>query len=114
MGDVEEHRKLGHRAQQKLKELTESLATSDVDALESLAEKAKELDASLAEAGTSLKTLLGETTLDELLREQSVLEATHSTFLQAHPEWDATPLMGSLGGAGRGCETGLCVSCGER
>jgi DNA repair exonuclease SbcCD ATPase subunit len=91
VGSVEEHREARAKAEQKLKELTEPYGTSDPDALELLAEKAKDLDASLAEADTRLKTLLAGRTLDELVQERSILETTHTAFLDAQPEWEKAP-----------------------
>jgi uncharacterized protein YhaN len=91
VGSAKEHRDARAKAEKKLKELTETYGTSDLDALESLAEKAKELDASLTEADTRLTTLLAGRTLDELIQQRCVLETTHTGFLQAHPDWGKTP-----------------------
>jgi hypothetical protein len=73
---VEEHRDSRAKAEKRLKELTEIFGTFDLDELEQMAEKAKELAANLAEAETKLKTLLGGHIVDELFQERSLLETT--------------------------------------
>ena len=97
VGSVEEHRDARAKAEQKLKELAEPFSTTDPEALDSLAEKAKVLDANLAEADTRLKTLLAGRTLDEFEQEQHLLETTLTGFLDTHPEWkEASPDVGAL------------------
>lgn len=90
-GSVEEYRKARADAERKLKDLTEPFGTSDPEALEALAEKTKELDANVAEADTRLRTLLAGRSLEDLLRERSILETARARFLEAYPAWDAAP-----------------------
>ena len=87
VGTVEEHREARVRADKKLKELTEPFGTSNLDTLELLAEKAKELDASVGEVETKLQTLLAEGTSDEYVQERSVLKIAFKTFLSTYQDW---------------------------
>jgi hypothetical protein len=97
VGSAEEHRETRKKAQQKLRELTEPFGTSDPDALESLAEKAKELDESVSAADTTFQTLIAGRTVDEFVIEQRVLEATRNGFIGSHPDWEnSSPDEGSL------------------
>lgn len=91
VGSVEAHREARAKADKKLKELTDPFGTSDVDALESLAEKAKELEANVAEADTKLQTLLAGRTLDELVQDRNVFETAYKSFLATYPDWGKTP-----------------------
>jgi phage shock protein A len=90
VGSVEEHREARAKADKKLRELTDPFGTSDLDTLESLAEKGKELDASVAEADTKLQTLLAGHKLDEFVQERNALETTHKSFLNTYPDWGKT------------------------
>ncbi len=87
VGSVEEYREARVKAEKKLKELTEPFGTSNLDTLELLAEKGKELDASVGEAETKLQTLLAGRTLDEYVQERNVLETTYESFLGTYPDW---------------------------
>ncbi|MDO9351467.1 MAG: hypothetical protein Q7U55_09535, partial [Deltaproteobacteria bacterium] len=87
VGSVEEYREARVKAEKKLKELTEPFGTSNLDTLELLAEKGKELDVSVGEAETKLQTLLAGRTLDEYVQERSVLETTYKSFLSTYPDW---------------------------
>ena len=91
VGSVEEHREAREEAEQKLKELAEPFATSDPDALDLLVEKAGELDASVAQAETKLRTLLAGRSSDEFAQERNALETTYRGFLDAYPAWGKTP-----------------------
>jgi uncharacterized protein YhaN len=90
VGSVEEHRKTRTKADKNLRELAEPFGTSDLDALEVLAEKGKALDASVAEAETKLQTLLAGHKLDEFVQERSALETTYKSFLGTYPDWEKT------------------------
>lgn len=87
VGSVEEHREARAKAQRELKELMEPYGTSDIDALESMADKAKELDTAVTEAETKVQTLLSGTSLDELAQDRSILATTLSGFLDTYPDW---------------------------
>jgi DNA repair exonuclease SbcCD ATPase subunit len=90
VGSVEEHREARAKADKKLRDLTDPFGTSDLDTLESLAEKGKELDASVAEADTKLQTLLAGHKLDDFVKERNALETTHKSFLGTYPDWGKT------------------------
>jgi len=90
VGSVEEHREARAKADKKLKELTDPFGKSDLDSLESVAEKGKELDASVAEADTKLQTLLAGRTLDELVQERNTFDTTSKSFLGTYPDWGKT------------------------
>ncbi len=87
VGSIVEHREARAKAAQKLKELVEPYGTVDIEALESLADHAKELDAEVAEAETKLQTLLSGTSLDELVQRRSVLATTLDGLIESHPDW---------------------------
>ncbi len=88
VGSVEEHREARATADRKLKELMGPYGASDIDALESLADKAKELDTAVAEAKTEVQTLLSGTSLDELAQDHSILAATLRGFLDTYTDWE--------------------------
>lgn len=86
-GSIEEHRDAQAKAASRLRELTEPYGTTDVEALESLVDKAKGLDAEVAESETELQTLLSGASLVELLQNRSVLEGSLAQFTDAHSDW---------------------------
>lgn len=77
-------------AERRIEELTRGLGTSDLDALESLREQARDLDARVTEAKAHLETLLVGRSFEEieagLRREQAVLEE----ILERNPQWRRT------------------------
>jgi DNA repair exonuclease SbcCD ATPase subunit len=90
-GSVEEHREARTRAEGRLAELTRAFGTSDPDSLESLNERARELDATIAQGEARLETLHAGRTADQLVQERTVLESTLGRFLEGHPEWGESP-----------------------
>jgi hypothetical protein len=88
VGSVEEHREARAKAHRQLKELIEPYGTSDIDALELMADKAKELDTAVTETETKVQTLLSGTSLDELAQERSILATTLRGFLDTYPDWE--------------------------
>lgn len=91
VGSIEEFRESRAKADRKLKELTDPFGTSDVDVLESLAEKGKELDTNVAQAETKLQTLLAGRTLDELVQDRNILDTAYKSSLAIYPDWGETP-----------------------
>lgn len=90
-GSIEEHRAARACAEQRLTALTAPFGAGDPDTLDALAEKAKELDARLGEAEAALRALLAEGSLDEFVRQRSVLESACASHLDAHRDWDNSP-----------------------
>ncbi|MEW6664970.1 MAG: AAA family ATPase [Thermodesulfobacteriota bacterium] len=87
-GSVEEYRSARLEAEKKIKRLTEPYGTTDMDTLEGLAEKARQIEAAISEAETQLETLLSGKTVEALFQERNLREVTTTNILQAHPEWD--------------------------
>jgi len=90
-GSIEEHRKTHSKAEARLKELTEPYGTSDPDPLESLGEKARELEKGVAEANTQLLTMLSGKSMEELIQEKGLQEAGMGKILEEHPDWADSP-----------------------
>jgi len=91
VGSIEEYRESRAKAEQRIIELTEAFGTSDPDSLESMLEKAKDLDAEVAEAETKLQTLMAGHVSDDLERERSSLETKLKAYLDNYPDWEETP-----------------------
>lgn len=87
-GDVEEHREQRQRAQERIGELSKPYATDDIDKLEALFEKAKDLDSAVNQAETELETILDDDTLDELRQERATLDATLAELRKDYPQWE--------------------------
>jgi hypothetical protein len=90
-GSVDEHREARTQAEGRLAELTRPFGTPDPDALESLNERARELDANIAQGEARLETLRAGRTTDQLIEARTVLESTLRRFLEGHPEWGESP-----------------------
>jgi DNA repair exonuclease SbcCD ATPase subunit len=88
VGSVEEHREARAKAHRQLKDLMEPYGTSDIDELELMADKKKELDNAVTEAETKVQMLLSGTSLDELAQDRSILATTLSGFLDTYPDWE--------------------------
>ncbi len=89
-GSIDEHRKERDSAQQKIDKLTEPFGTDNLEELEALVEKAKELDRKIGEADTRLRTLLGEDTLEEIEQERSRINAVVERAYEERPDWRQT------------------------
>jgi energy-coupling factor transporter ATP-binding protein EcfA2 len=99
-GSVDEHREARTRAEVRLAELTRPYPTSDPDALESLKERARELDARIAQGEARLETLRAGRTPEQLIQQRAVLESTLRGFLEGHHEWaESPPDVEALAGA---------------
>ncbi len=86
-GSIEELRANRDRAVTKLKSLTEGFGTADLDALESLRERAAELDTQISEAATQLDTLLAGEAVEDVESERARVAAVLEQITRAHPEW---------------------------
>jgi len=90
-GSAEEHRAVRVRTEKRLAELVQPFGTFDLEALEALNERTKELDSSIAQAKARLETLVAGGTTDRLIQERSLLERTSARFLELHPDWGTSP-----------------------
>jgi len=90
-GPIEEHRKKLAAAEYRLRDLTESFGTADVNTLEKLRGKAEELDKKVASAQAQVDTLLSGDTLDDIGTVRSRAAAVFESLLEGHPEWKESP-----------------------
>ena len=88
-GSVTEHRTALDGFETDLGRLTEEFGTSDLDALEGLAEQARELDARIEAIRASVETLLHDSTRDALEQDRARLESVLAVLGEQHPEWVA-------------------------
>jgi DNA repair exonuclease SbcCD ATPase subunit len=91
VGSVEEHREARDNAERKILELTAGFGTGDLDELESLSEKRKELDNSIAEGQTQLDTLLAGQTREDVEGDKRKADALSGEILKSHPGWQENP-----------------------
>ncbi|MBI3801753.1 MAG: hypothetical protein HY268_32890 [Deltaproteobacteria bacterium] len=98
---VEELRAERDRAARKLSELTRGFGTMDLEELESLSEKARDLDKKVAEAKTQVSTLLSNDSVEKIGQEYARMTASLEEVLASHPEWREAPpdLSGLLASA---------------
>ncbi len=90
-GSVEELRAERDRAVRKLDELTRGFGTMDLEELEALHEKARELDKKVAEAETQLEILLSGDLAEKLDQERAKMTAALEEILVVRPEWKEMP-----------------------
>jgi len=90
-GSIEQHREERAKAVRKLKELTEPYGTADLEELDSLMDKARELDGKIAEAETRMETLLSDASVEGIEQEQAQVEAVQANILEQHPDWAKDP-----------------------
>jgi DNA repair exonuclease SbcCD ATPase subunit len=88
VGSAEEHREARAGAERRLRELTEPFGATDLEALESLSQRAAELDAAIAEVEARLQALLAGRTPEELLQERHVVQATLGSLIEGYPDWE--------------------------
>ena len=80
------------KAGQKLKALTETFGTMDIEALDALQDKATQLDERVAAAQTQIDTLLAGETVEQIEAEHATLAAVISRIVADYPDWrDAPP-----------------------
>ncbi len=89
-GAVEEHRTVRAEADKRLGDALAAYGVRDIEALETLAEKARTLDAATMEAQTILHTLLAGRSKESMEQERGAAEAQRRHFLEDHPEWAST------------------------
>ena len=91
-GSIAEIRIDREKAAQKLKALTETFGTADLEVLDALQDKATELDKRLAAAQTQIDTLLAGETAEQIGTERATLVAVISRIVADYPDWrDAPP-----------------------
>ena len=90
-GSVEEHRNARAEAEKKIGKLTAPYGSHDLDLLESLAEKATQMEVAIGEAETQTETLLSGKTVEYLVQERSIHEMALTKILETHPDWRQTP-----------------------
>jgi DNA repair exonuclease SbcCD ATPase subunit len=90
-GSIQECRDQRNAAIRRLGGLTEGFGTADLEDLESLSERARELDKQVAEAETQFQTLLSGESTDSLEQERAGLAAGLAQFVDRYPAWTESP-----------------------
>lgn len=90
-GSVKEVRDEINQAVRKLNELTKGFGTPDLEKLELLAEKARELEEKVAEAETQIETLLSGEPVEKIEQEHKRVTAILEEILESHPTWREDP-----------------------
>lgn len=90
-GSVEEYRQQRQAALNRLKSLTESFGTVDLDTLEALHQRAAELDGQLEQIRTRTETLLDGETEDALEQQLAILVAALASIEETRPTWKEDP-----------------------
>lgn len=104
-GSAAEIRQDWEAAARKVEELTRGYGTSDPDALESLREKARELDSKVAEATVQLETLLSGRSIGDAQAEPARVTAEVEEILARRPAWcDSPPDVLALRASAEGTE----------
>lgn len=79
------------KAVQKIEELTAPFQTRDIDSLEALADRAKEMDQQIRDAATQLDTLLAGRAMEEIEQQRAEQDGLFQSLLREHPEWESRP-----------------------
>lgn len=90
-GSIADIRAEREKAVQKLKALTETFGTTDLDTLDALQDKATQLDERVAAAQTQLDTLIAGETVEQIEAERATLEAVVAQILTEYPDWRDSP-----------------------
>ncbi|MDQ7840508.1 MAG: AAA family ATPase [bacterium] len=111
-GSAAELRQVWSAAARKVEELTRGYGTSDPDELESLREKARDLDKKAVEATVQLETLLSGRSLGDIQAEPTRVTAEVEAILARRPAWrdsrpDAVALRASAEGIERSFVAGV-------
>jgi len=86
-GSIDEYRAERAEAEHELIKLTEPFRTLDIESLEGLLEKGRNLDKKIAEAETQIDTLLSGRTLEQVQRQSSEIQAILAKAIKDHPDW---------------------------
>ena len=92
VGSIEEHREKRDRAERRLKKHTEGFGTDDLEELEGLRDKVRDLDKQIAGTEAQLETLLSEESVEDIEHERSRIKAVVEQMLNSYPEWESTTL----------------------
>jgi DNA repair exonuclease SbcCD ATPase subunit len=104
-GSIGEWRDKRNAAIRKLNDLTEGFATADLDDLEVLSERARDLDKQVAEAETQLQTLLSGESAESLEQERARQAAGLAQTAESYPAWaEAPPEVQALAEAAEGAK----------
>ena len=90
-GSIAEIRAEREKAANKLKALTEAFGTVDVEALDTLQDKAIQLDERIAAAQVQIDTLLAEETIKQIEMERATRAAMISGIVADYPNWHDAP-----------------------
>ena len=90
-GSIAEIRAEREKAANKLKALTEAFGTVDVEALDTLQDKAIQLDERIAAAQVQIDTLLAEETIEQIEMERATRAAMISGIVADYPNWHDAP-----------------------
>ena len=90
-GSIAEIRAEREKAANKLKALMEAFGTVDVEALDTLQDKAIQLDERVAAAQVQIDTLLTEETIEQIEMERATRAAMISGIVADYPNWHDAP-----------------------
>lgn len=90
-GSVEDIRNERDEAARKLNELTIGFGTTDLEELESLRERASDLDKQIAEVEAQVETLLSGYTLERIEQDLAKVTTILEEILEDHPAWKERP-----------------------
>ncbi|MFA5786493.1 MAG: AAA family ATPase [Actinomycetota bacterium] len=90
-GSIEEIRRERDLGAKRAKDLTAGFGTDNLDQLESLAEKARGLDARIAQAATQIETLLSGDLAEDVEQQLARLATITAEILTERPAWKEEP-----------------------
>lgn len=90
-GSIEEYRSKRDKAEEKLESLTTPYDTADLEQLEALAEKAKELEKRIAKEEIQIETLLSGKSIEGIEQERALVKAGLAKITERHSEWEQSP-----------------------
>ena len=91
-GSIAEIRVEREKAANKLETLTEAFGTADLEALDTLQDKAIHLDERIAAAQVQIDTLLAEETIEQIEMERTTRAVMISGIIEDYPDWhDVAP-----------------------
>ena len=86
-GEIQSQRVEWDAANQQIVTLTRPYGSVDIDQLETMAERAAELDRQVRESTKELETLAGSRELADLKQQLVEKKAVEAGYLQSHPDW---------------------------